>query len=882
MAGESVKRALQGPARVEAAKKTFFAFAGKLSSLFLGAWSRPSFFKPSEKNLDKQLNSKKASSIKKISHQPLSLISHLPSNLWHSIFSRKTLKSHPLPKNPPAPKMIVVRPKRSWVASILLGLMRLIMVLFTLTIIVVLGGVLYILRDLPSPTTLTGADHFAVSTQIFDRNNVLLYEIFGDENRIPIKISTLPPHVFQASIAIEDQNFYEHFGFDVQGMARALRNTYQGQGLEGGSTITQQLVKNALLTPERSLKRKFKEIALSIVTELIYSKDEILEMYLNYISYGGTSVGIESAAQKYFKKHAKDLNIAEAALLAGLPQSPSTYSPFANPALAKERQREVLRRMLEEKFITQEQYETAQSEVLQFALSKTDIKAPHFVFYVRNLLYQQFGEEMVESGGLRVTTTLDLELQNTLQASLSAQVSKLKKARVGNGAALVTKPNTGEIIAMIGSTDYFDTKNDGQVNLTTAERQPGSSIKPLMYATAFQNKVLNPGSIILDVPTCFTSPGQKPYCPRNYDGSFHGAVTVRFALANSLNIPAVKGLKIVTLEKFIDQARKLGITSWVDPSRYGLALTLGGGEVRMIDHAQAFGVIANQGVKVPLTPYLKIEDYTGKKYEVSTPESRKATLQEMTDDESIVQSDDLERVLNRAPAYLTAHIMQDNKARTPIFGAHSKLVIKDQVVSAKTGTTNNLKDNWTVGFTPEYLVDVWVGNNDGSPMNNNLVSGITGAAPIFNDIMSYILKDKEPTWQDKPSDVASAEVCATGFPPQSAAKKTAPQIDPATGKPIIGGDFSGNCQTRGPELFWRKSSPSKSRLITKEILVRPETGQPPLPGESTDGLVPLIKTVLSDPLTPDYCVDCAQTNPENGKPIFQGRTIDSETAPNPN
>jgi membrane peptidoglycan carboxypeptidase len=276
---------------------------------------------------------------------------------------------------------------------------------------------------------------YAVSTQIFDRNNKLLYEIFADENRIPIKLNTLPPYVYQASIAIEDQNFFTHFGFDIQGIVRALRNTAQGKRLEGGSTITQQLVKYALLTPERSLQRKAKEIVLSIATEVIYSKEEILEMYLNYISYGGTAVGIESASQRYFKKHAKDLSIAEAALLAGLPQSPTEYSPFgSNPERAKERQREVLRRMAEDHYITSEQEQAAREETLRYALSKTDIQAPHFVFYVRDELIKKYGEEKVEKGGLRVYTTLDLDLQNTLQATLSAEVSKLAYARVGNVA----------------------------------------------------------------------------------------------------------------------------------------------------------------------------------------------------------------------------------------------------------------------------------------------------------------------------------------------------------------------------------------------------------------------------------------------------------------
>lgn len=712
---------------------------------------------------------------------------------------------------------------------------------------------LYIIRDLPSPSRLTSSENFAVSTQIFDRKGRLLYELFADENRIPIKIEDLPPHVYQASIAIEDQNFYHHWGFDIVGITRALRNTLQGKRLEGGSTITQQLVKTALLTPERSWTRKAREAVLAVVTEILYSKEEILEMYLNYISYGGTSVGIESASQRYFDKPAKDLSIAEAALLAGLPQAPSQYSPFgSSPEKAKARQQDVIRRMEEDGFITKEQADQARNEVLKFAISKTDIQAPHFVFYVRDLLYQKYGEKRVETGGFRVTTSLDLDLQNVAQASLSAEVEKLKSARVSNGASLVMKPNTGEILAMIGSKDYFNTAEDGQVNVTLRPRQPGSSIKPIMYATAFQEKLLNPGSYLLDIPTCFEVVGQKPYCPKNYDGSFKGPVTIRQSLGNSLNIPAVKGLRLLGLETFIDQATSMGITSWKDPSQYGLSLTLGGGEVLMIDLAQSFGVIANQGIKVPMTPILKIEDYKGNVIEEVNLEERKKDLADMTADEDEAEIGDLKRVMNRAPAYLTSHIMQDNNARMAAFGPNSKLVIPGQIVSAKTGTTNDLKDNWTVGFTPQFLTITWVGNNDGSPMNRNLVSGITGAAPIFNDIMSYVLKGQEPIIPEKPDDVTAGAVCVTGMPPQ----------------------VGESCPQQQNELYWKKSQPSKAQFITKEVWVKPD-GQPYVAGEPMDGLQLQSKTVLTDPFTSDYCQDCARPVDEQGKTIYEQHTIDS-------
>lgn len=714
----------------------------------------------------------------------------------------------------------------------------------------------YLLKDLPSPRNLTNNERFAVSTQIFDRNGKLLYEIFADEHRVPVDVDEIPLQVKQATIAIEDQRFYHHFGIDVFGILRAVRNNLRGEPVEGGSTITQQLVKNALLSRERSLQRKIKEALLAVITEIIYSKDDILGMYLNYVSYGGTAVGIEAASQQYFDKSVKDLDLAEAALLAGLPQSPSTYSPFGSDRQrAKDRQAEVLRRMVEDGYITQLEAESALAEKLDFALKRTDIQAPHFVFYVRDLLYQEYGVETVEKGGLRVTTTLDLDLQEVAQASVAAEVANLERQQVGNGAAMIIKPDTGEILSMVGSKDYFDKDAEGEVNIALAQRQPGSSIKPLMYATAFQNKVLNPGTVLLDVPTCFEIPGQKPYCPKNYDGTFRGAVTVRQALGNSLNIPAVKGLRLVGLVPFIEQARTMGITTWLDPSNYGLSLTLGGGEVRMIDMAQAFAVLANQGVKVPLTPIAKVEDYKGNVLMENDFAARKKTLDYLTEYDDDVSEGGVERVMDRAPAYLVSHIMQDNQARTAAFGPRSKLVIPNQVVSVKTGTTNDLRDNWTVGFTPEYLVIVWVGNNDNTPMNRYLVSGITGAAPIFNDIMSYVLRDQEPIWQEKPADVSSAAVCASGFP---SSLSTEP------------------CKERQTELFWRKSQPSNSKIITKDVWIHPDTGLPLQTGESTDGLQLESKTIYTDPLTEAYCNDCVRTTTEDGKVVYEQHTVSSD------
>lgn len=709
-----------------------------------------------------------------------------------------------------------------------------------------------LLKDLPSPTKLSGQS-FPVSTKILDRNGKLLYEIYSDKNRTPINLSDLPPYVTQASIAIEDKNFYRHYGFDFGGMTRAVSNIIFRRRLQGGSTITQQLVKVTLLTPKRTIYRKIREAILTIATEVVYKKDQILEMYLNHIPYGGTAYGIESASHTYFGKDAKELSLAEATLLAGLPAAPSAYSPFgSHPERAIQRQQEVLRRMVEEKFITQEQADKASNEELNYATKEINIKAPHFVFYVKDLLADKYSTQTIERGGLRVTTTLDLDLHEKAQASLSAEINKLTRYRVGNGAALITNPATGEILSMIGSRDYFNATQGGQVNVTIRERQPGSSIKPLNYATAFETKKLTPGSMLLDVPTCFSVTGQPPYCPKNYDGTFRGPVQERFALGNSLNIHAVKTLAINTLDTFIATASAMGISTWKDTSRYGLSLTLGGGEVTMLDLATAYGTLANQGVRVDPQPILKVEDYTGKVLESYNPEETLEEVKNLTeingDPDQFDVEKKIQRVMHRAPAYLISHILLDNNARSAAFGTHSELVVGNQVVSVKTGTTNDLRDNWTVGYTPEFLVAVWVGNNDNTPMNRNLVSGVTGAAPIWNDIMRSVLLGRKPVWPEKPSDVVGTNICQiSGLLP----------------------DPNAPCQTRF-EYFWKGTEPKTlDNVIARDIWINPATGLPPKEGESTEGLQMQKHLLASDPFTQDYCVDCVRALDDKGKTIFE-------------
>lgn len=721
-------------------------------------------------------------------------------------------------------------------------------------------------HELPSPRKLSSGD-FPVSTQIFDRNGRLLYEVYADEHRTPIELETLPAHVSQATIAIEDKDFYHHFGFSVQGMIRALKNTVFENKLQGGSTITQQLVKTALLTPERTLARKIREGFLTIGTEIIYSKNDILEMYLNHIPYGGTAYGIEAAAQKFFGKSANQLTVAEAALLAGLPQAPSRYSPFVNPEQAKARQMEVLRRMVEDEYISQEEADQAAGQVLAYVTAATNIRAPHFVFYVKNLLEEKYGLQTVERGGLRVRTTLDLELQDYAQASVAAEIEALEKYKISNGAVLVTKPNTGEILAMVGSRDYFDTANDGQVNLTNRLRQPGSSIKPINYVTALQTKKLTASSILLDIPTCFLVTGQQSYCPKNYDGGFRGPVTFRNALANSYNIPAVKILAINSLESMIATASAMGITSFTDPSRYGLSLTLGGGEVTMMDMATAFGTLANQGVRIPLNPLLEVRDYTGKVLEKYDPEVVAGELgwffDETNERANVIGESRLSlyRALNREPAYIIGDILADNTARSAAFGSNSKLRIKDKTVSVKTGTTNDIRDNWTIGFTPEYVTAVWVGNNDSTPMNPYLVSGVTGAAPIWNDVMSYILKDEEEVVQPVPGGIEEISVCT-----QTGAA------------PVTGTECSGK-----REYFWKEKLPSQPQVERKNIWVYKDSDQAAFFHSTTDkpaepinpDLIELREhSVVWDAFVTEYCLDCQLPTNEEGKATYPQSNVD--------
>jgi len=590
------------------------------------------------------------------------------------------------------------------------------------------------LRQLPNPNLLSRRD-LEVSTKIFDRNGILLYEIYADQNRNPLPLSSIPDHIKEATIAIEDRDFYRHNGVSLRGIIRAAKEILVKNRIQGGSTITQQLIKSALLTPDVKLSRKIKEIILAFWAERIYSKDEILEMYLNQVPYGGIAWGIEAASQTYFGKSAKQLSLSEATLLAGLPAAPTEYSPYgSHPEKAMSRQNEVLNKMVEDRYITQTQANNARKDVLTFIPQRVSIQAPHFVMYVKEILEKKYGPRLVERGGLRIITSLDLSIQEQTEEIVRQEIASLSALDVTNGATIITNPKTGEILSMVGSTNYFDIENDGNVNVTTSLRPPGSTIKIVNYAAALESKQFTAASILHDTPVVYKSLGTKSYAPKNYDSKFHGPTPLRYALANSYNVPAVKVLNAIGVQTMIKQGQKMGIRSWDDESRYGLSLTLGGGDVTMLELVQVFGSLANSGVKTDLVSILQISDYTGKILE--TQRSGKQT-----------------RALSKESAWILSHILSDNKARSKAFGSQSSLVIPKKTVSVKTGTSNDKRDNWTVGYTPSYVVAVWVGNNDNSPMHPLLSSGLTGASTIWNNVMKKLLqnvKDESPT---KPQEI---------------------------------------------------------------------------------------------------------------------------------
>lgn len=620
---------------------------------------------------------------------------------------------------------------------------KLIFILVTLGLLSLVIIFPFIAVSLPSPDKIVRRDGF--STKILDRSGVVLYDIYADQKRTPVQLSDVPDYLKQATVAIEDKNFYKHKGFDPIGVIRGLSRIITSGRAQGGSTLTQQLVKNVLLSSERSVIRKIKELVITLQIENRYSKDDILQMYLNEVPYGGTSWGVEAATETYFGKKVQELNLTESAFLAGLPQRPSYYSPYSsNPTAYIGRTQEVLRRMREDGYITKDQEEQAKKDLdnLEFQSKDASFKAPHFVSYVKEMLEERYGEKTVEQGGLKVTTTLDYKLQEQAQKIVSEEVVKAESLKIGNGAAVVIDSNTGEILSMVGSKDFNAKDYDGQVNVTLSLRQPGSAIKPITYVTALK-KGYTPSTLIIDAPTTFPGGLDEPeYKPENYDGEYRGPIQLRYALGNSINVPAVKILSLVGVKTTLETAYEMGLSS-LEPTpellkRVGLSLTLGGGEVRLLELTSAYAAFMNQGYRVDPISILKVEDKNGKVLEETKITKGK-------------------QVLSPEQAYLIADILSDNNAREEVFGLNSLLNIPGHQIAVKTGTTNDKRDNWTIGGNSQGVVGVWVGNNDNSPMKQ-VASGVTGASPIWRRIILAVLDGKPNKTFEHPDGITTASV----------------------------------------------------------------------------------------------------------------------------
>lgn len=566
----------------------------------------------------------------------------------------------------------------------------------------------------------------AESTKIYDRTGeILLYDVHEDVRRTYIPLEDIALSARNATLAIEDDQFYAHDGVRPTSIIRAFIANITGGGYnQGGSTITQQVVKNTLLTPEKTISRKVKELILAIKIERALTKDEIFSLYLNGSPYGGNLYGIEEASLSFFGKSARDLTLAESAYLAAIPKAPTYYSPHGNHRDALDaRKNLVLKRMLEVGFITQAEHDAAKAEQVTFlAREKYGIKAPHFVIWVKEYLAEKYGEEVVEQGGLKVITTLDYELQSLAEETVATYAAQNETNFNAKNAGMVAiDPKTGNILAMVGSRNYFDQNYEGNFNITLARRQPGSAFKPFVYATAF-TKGYGPETTVFDLPTQFDTScgfaGGNCYTPVNYDDKYRGPMTLRDALAQSINVPAVKTLYLAGIKDSLETARKMGITTLTDESRYGLTLVLGGGEVSLLELTSAYGVFANEGVRNPYASILKVEDREGNVLEEFAPHA--------------------EEVLDRNAALLISDILSDNVARTPLYGERSALYFEGRDVAAKTGTTNDYRDTWIVGYTPTLVLGAWAGNNDNSPIAKK-VSGLV-VAPMWHAVMEKAIE----------------------------------------------------------------------------------------------------------------------------------------------
>ena len=629
---------------------------------------------------------------------------------------------------------------------------KIVLLAVVIGVVFVLAMFLLVARDLPDPNQVQRKTGY--STVILDREGEeVLFDLYTDENRKFTPLDEIPEYLQQATVAVEDKDFYEHQGFDIMGMLRGLSRLFTRGRAQGGSTLTQQLVKNVLLTGERKISRKIKEFVLAVRIESQFSKDEILQMYLNEAPYGGTAWGVAAAAEMYFDKEVSELDLIECVVLAGLPQSPTAYSPYgSNPDAYIDRATAVARRMEEDGYITEE-IETEVVDALdevEFRALGTSIHAGHFVMEVRSLLEEMYGPEMLDQGGWKITTTLDWDLQSKAEEIVADEIAEVNDSlHITNGASIIMDTDTGEVLSMVGSKDFFAEDIDGEVNVVNSLRQPGSSIKPLVYATAF-TEGYNPSSVLMDVVTEFPGADENtPYEPKNYDGEEHGLLHLRDALGSSINVPAVKLIALVGVKDVLSQGYEMGLTS-LEPtketlSRLGLSMALGGGEVRLLDMATAYSAFANGGMGIEPVFILKIEDPSG----------------DVVYEHKEIKKD---RVLDEKVAFLINDILSDNNARLITFGTNSYLNMGDRAVAVKTGTTNDMRDNWTIGWTRDRIVGVWVGNNDNSPMKN-VASGVSGASPIWRkQMLETLTKTPDVAWE-VPGGVEQMELdTVSGYP----------------------------------------------------------------------------------------------------------------------
>ena len=688
---------------------------------------------------------------------------------------------------------------------------------------IIAGATAYLLiaREIPDPGQLSAAQSAFASTQIFDRQGNLVVELTdptdptaGRRTRVPL--SQISPYVIQATLATEDPNFYRYVpgvGFDPVAIVRAVYYVLtEREVVSGGSTITQQVARNLLLSPrersERTLRRKLREIVLANELSRRYSRDQILEIYLNENYYGNQAYGIEAAAQLYFGKSAQALNLAEAAMLAGIPQAPVLWDPITNKAGVLRRQNDVLRLMAKAGYIRPDQIYEAQREIAARTFTATlpnaSTIAPHFMQFVKQQLDAEYGAKGLYRDGLRVHTTLDPRLQAIAENAIRQQIAQLREKNVTNGAAVIIEPRSGEILAMVGSADFNDATIDGQVNVALMPRQPGSAVKPFVYLAALE-RGWTTATLYWDRPVEFVNPYGQVYRPRNYDGKFHGPMLMREALARSMNIPAVETLHFVGVPAFLELAQRVGLNFPPNPA-YGLAIALGGAETRLLDLTAAYAVLANNGLRQPPIAIVRVESADGRllrDYRMTQPQ----------------------QVVRPEHAWLITSMLSDNAARARTFGPNSPLRLS-RPAAAKTGTTNDFRDNWTIGYTPDLVVGVWVGNSDNSPMRG--VSGITGAAPIWKQIMEEALAGQPARDFLPPPGIVGVEICEYGgHLPSSACPRRRIEYFSADQLPLPADErIERAVQARDPGLVMAPPTPSAPPQTPDVLLTYPTLAEP--------------------------------------------------------